>query len=195
MKQITLLCFFIPVLFLAQQACNSRKQTSSQAPDSMATTQADSQSAGITTSAEHVANLGLTPDSHWRGVNLGDDLANVKALEKGEAFESDQKHIGYTIEFKNLESADVLYYHQNGKVSAIEADLFLNNRASVDAYQRELNSYFTSRYGTPKPGSGGNVWSGPKGESITLTDVSKGKDFGLKIRIAPGSSSTAASAK
>lgn len=142
-----------------------------------------------------LADLGLTADSHWRGINLGDAFGDVRAREKGEPFESDAKHIGYTVEFKNLETADMLYYQANQKVSAIDVDLFLNTRQSVDAYQKELTPYFTARYGAPKPTSGGNVWTGPKGETVTLKDVSKGKDFGLKIKIVPAGGTMTASAK
>lgn len=89
----------------------------------------------------------------------------------------------------------MLYYQQNGKVTAIEVDLFLNSRQSVDEYQTELNTYFTGRYGSPKSTPGGTVWNGPAGEQLVLRDVSKGKDFGLKIRIDPARGATTALAK
>ncbi len=197
MKRIALL-FFACTLFLNQQACRSRQQAGSQATDSTSTATTDSPVTETTTHTvitERLSDLGLTPDSHWRGINLGDDFTRVKATEKGEPFESDAEHIGYTVELKNLETADMLYYQTDKKVSAIDVDLFLNKRPSVDGYQNELSAYFTPRYGTSKPGSGGTVWTGPGGETITLKDVSKGKDFGLKIEIALASGGATASAK
>ncbi|GAB3809476.1 hypothetical protein GCM10028819_51310 [Spirosoma humi] len=142
-----------------------------------------------------MAELGLTSTSHWHGINLGDDFSKVKATEKGEPFESDADHIGYTLELTNLESADVLYYQSAKKVSAINVDLFLNSRQSVTTYQKELSSYFSSRYGSPKPSMGGTGWTGPKGETVLLKDVSKGKDFGLTIKMAPSKGATTASVK
>ena len=175
-------------------ACSSRQQTDSQATDS--TTRASlSETATDVAITGHLADLGLTTDSDWRGINLGDDFSKVKATEKGESFESDATHVGYTVEFANLETADMLYYQANKKVSAIEVDLFLNSRQSVTDYQKELGTYFASRYGAPKPGNSGTVWTSPKGESVTLKDVSKGKDFGLKIKMAPAGGETTASAK
>ncbi|QDK79495.1 hypothetical protein EXU85_13135 [Spirosoma sp. KCTC 42546] len=175
-------------------ACSNHKQTDTQATDSTAIA-ATTESTTDIPITERIANLGLTADSDWRGIKLGDEFANVKGLEKGEPFESDSDHIGYTIELKNLETADILYYQTDKKVSAIDVDLFLNTRQSVSDYQKDLDSYFTARYGTPKPGDGGTVWSGWKRGAVTLKDVSKGKDFGLKIKIASTSNSATASAK
>ena len=197
MKRIGLL-FILSLFSLNQQACRSRQQAGSQAADSTSTATTDSPATEAATGvaiAGRLSDLGLTPDSHWRGINLGDDFANVKATEKGEPFESDAEHIGYTVELKDLETADMLYYQTDKKVSAIDVDLFLNKRLSVDAYQSELSAYFTSRYGGSKPGSSGTVWTGPTGETIILKDVSKGKDFGLKIKIASVAGGMSASAK
>ncbi|GAB4041022.1 hypothetical protein [Spirosoma gilvum] len=193
MKKTALLLLSISLL-LTQQACKNRQQTSTQTADTTAST-ASSQSATDVVITDRLAELGLTPDSDWRGINLGDDFEKVKGAEKGEPFENDADHVGYTIEFKNLESADMLYYQTAKKVSAIDVDLFLNNRESVTAYQKELESYFTAHYGTPKPGKNEGQWMSPKGISVTMKDVSKGKDFGLKIKMAVGDRSATASAK
>ena len=175
-------------------ACNSRQQTDSHSPDSTAQSSVSETATDIAITG-HLADLGLTADSDWRGINLGDDFSKVKATEKGESFESDATHIGYTVEFANLETADMLYYQANKKVSAIEVDLFLNSRQSVTDYQKQLGTYFATRYGAPKPGNSGTVWTGSNGETVTLKDVSKGKDFGLKIKIAPAGGTTTASVK
>jgi hypothetical protein len=196
MKQIALL-LTITTLSLNHYACRNRQQANTQSADSTTINAAitDSETPADISITTHLANLGLTPDSDWRGINLGDEFVKVKAVEKGEPFESDAEHIGYTIELKNLETSDVLYYQTDKKVSAIDVDLFLNSRQSVTDYQKELDPYFTARYGTPKPGDGGTIWTSKKGETVTLKDVSKGKDFGLEIRIAPAKENTTASAK
>lgn len=195
MKQIALL-FIITLLSLNQQACRSRQQTDSQPADSTITAAENTPSASADVPITgRLAELGLTGDSDWRGINLGEDFAKVKATEKGEAFESDAKHVGYTVEFNNLETADILYYQTGQNVSAIEVDLFLNSRQSVSDYQQQLSPYFTSRYGSPKTGSNNTVWKDTNGETVTLKDVSKGKDFGLKIKLAPTNGATTASAK
>ena len=192
-----LLLTLIIITFIAtQQACTNKKPTAAQTADSSTAAKpgpaVDYAPEPITS---RLADLGLTRDSHWRGINLGDDFAVVKAKEKGEPFESDAKHVGYTVEFVNLETADMLYYQTGGKVSAVEVDLFLNNRQSVSDYRQELEPYFTSRYGTSKPSAGDLLWTGSTGEQVSLKDVSKGKDFGLKISIAPTEQRTTALAE
>lgn len=183
------------LLLLLASACDTRQRTDNQSALSTQTTAAigAEQTSGRITA--RLAGLGLTADSHWRGINLGDDFQKLQSIETAEPFERDDRHAGYTVEFPNLESMDVLYYQHNGKVSAIDVDLYLNNRTSVNDYTKELNAYFSARYGAPKPSNGGTVWNGPADEQVSLKDVSKGKDFGLKIKIAPTSGATSASAK
>lgn len=183
-------------LLLFLNNCKNRQQATGQGADSTAVVaETEPVSPDDVVITERLANLGLTATSDWRGVNIGDAFAQVGAVEKSEPFERDTEHSGYTIELKNLETADVLYYQTNKKVSAIDIDLFLNTRQSVADYQKDLEPYFTARYGAPKPGGGGTVWTGRKGESVTLSDVSKGKDYGLKVRIAQADGSATASAK
>lgn len=175
--------------------CRSRQQAAGQLTDSAATA-GENHPVADGAITERLTDLGLTPNTAWRGTNLGDDFTHVRAVEKGEPFESDKEHIGYTIELKNLETADVLYYQTAGKVSAIDVDLFLNSRQSVADYQSELASYFTTRYGSPRSMGGGTVWTAKNGETVALKDVSKGRDYGLKLKIAPtGAGTSTASAK
>lgn len=195
MNRIVLLFLVVSSAFI-QQACSSKKQPSNQTTDSStAATPGPAVDYAPEAMPPRLAELGLTRDSHWRGVNLGDAFSVVKEKEKGQPFETDDKHVGYTVEFPNLETADMLYYQSGGNVSAIEVDLFLNTRQSVDAYRKELEPYFTTRYGTPKTADGALTWTGSTGEQLSLKDVSKGKDFGLKIRIQPVGGPVTASAK
>lgn len=141
--------------------------------------------------SKRLQELGLTPDSQWRGLNIGDAFSDVTKKEKGQPFERDERHVGYTVEFKNLESADMLYFQQNNKLSAIQVDIFLNKAASVTDWRQDLRQYFSGQYGVPVSP---DVWRG-KGVSVMLNDVSKGKDYGLKIKIVPIEVSTTASAR
>lgn len=183
--------FLFVSLLMTDAACRSKPQTTATA-DSTAASQMDTPetTAKPITLTERLTALGVTQTGHWRGISLGDPMTTVATVEKEKPFEQDAAHVGYTLEFSNLESADFLYYQQGGKVSAIDVDLYLNTRQSVDAYQKDLTDYFNQRYGKPTPNATISTWTGPKGEVITLKDVSKGKDFGLKAKIAPASTGT-----
>jgi len=159
-------------------ACTSR-QTSD------ATTSTDSASTGTVITETPAAaplsptltSLGLTSNHDWRQVNLGDDFAAAKATETSAPFEQDAEHVGYSQEFENLESVDHQYFQSGDKVSSIQVDFYLNSATAVKTYQQELTTYLTARYGAP---GAGMSW---KNGSVTLKDVSKGKDFGLKLVI------------
>ncbi|GAB3313248.1 hypothetical protein GCM10027299_00060 [Larkinella ripae] len=115
----------------------------------------------------------------FRGINLGDGVAVVKQKESADPFEQDATHLGYTIEYENLESVDIQYFLDNNKkVSGIQVDIYLNNRKSVDEHSRELTAYFNRRFGNATQQQS---WKIAGNDRVTLKDVSKGKDFGLKL--------------
>ena len=195
MCRILLLASTALLLFIQPACTNTKKDESKTTESGNATTGKSPETPSDIQITGHLATLGLNADSDWRGVNMGDDFAVVQSAEKGEPFEKDAKHVGYTIDLPNLETADMLYYQANQKVSAIDIDLFLNTQQSISAYRSELEPYFTARYGTPKSANGATLWMGAGGKTVLLKDVSKGKDFGLKIKIAPAGVSATASAR
>lgn len=181
MKNLLLSGAFVGLLLA--QACTSKQsseQTSTTETAPVESATAEMADAALT---ERLTGLGLTTNSHWRGIKLGDSIATVRATEKASLFESDASHLGYTLEFPNLESVDMLYRTGNGKtVNGIDVDLYLNDVNSATAYQNELKKYFDARY---KPAGAADTWLGENRETISLKNVSKGKDYGLKIKFAP----------
>ncbi|GAB3259212.1 hypothetical protein GCM10027347_22620 [Larkinella harenae] len=174
--------FIYPALLaiaLFLNACQSNQQASE------ATTPTDSTeilptrpNTGNELVSDWLEKLVGSEDGLFRGVKLGDGVAVVKEKENAEPFEEDAAHVGYTIEYENLESVDIQYFLDNGKkVNRIQVDIYLNNRQSVDTHRQELETYFTKRYGTPSQQS----WKVAPNSLVTLKDVSKGKDFGLKL--------------
>ena len=161
-------------------ACTTRQTTD-------ATTSADSARTDSTAATQATASaplsarltaLGLTTDHDWRQVTIGDPFTAAKITETSQPFEQDANHIGYTQEFANLESVDYQYFQTGNKVSSIQVDFYLNSAAAVKAYQQELTAYLNARYG-PVSGSAGTLsWKSGK---VVLKDLSKGKDFGLKL--------------
>lgn len=173
---------------LLSQACQSTSQSEKTNLDSTLTAAGTSAvpPASAAALSSRLRDIGLTTDSDWRGIRLGDAAATVKEKEKATLFETDAKHLGYTVEFANLESIDMLYLlGANQTVSGIEVDLYLNDAQSVDAYQTDLKRYFDARY---KATATAGTWQGDRGQTITLKNVSKGKDYGLKVRIAGSTS-------
>lgn len=179
MKQMfTYTALLASVLFL--NACQN-KQQASEATDPADTTEvitSPSSADEEVAASDWLKKLTGPEEGTFRGINLGDGVATVKASESAEPFEEDASHIGYTIEYENLESFDVQYFLDKvKKVERIEVDIYLNNRQSVDTHKQELTAYFNRRYGKATQ----QGWKLSGNNQVTLTDVSKGKDFGLKL--------------
>lgn len=168
-------------ILLIVQGCTNQSKTDQTNTDTTASVEQSTSQKAETALSERLVSLGLTTETDWRGIKLGDMVATVRATEQATLFESDGNHLGYSLEFPNLESMDILYrLGANQTVSGIDVDLYLNNAKSADAYQSELTKYFDARYKrTGEPAT----WIGEKKESITLKNVSKGKDYGLKVKI------------
>ncbi|WP_128545754.1 hypothetical protein [Larkinella soli] len=174
---------FISVLLAGAvfvNACKNKQQTADASGADTTEVLADRQSPGQeVVLSDRLKTLLKSDEGLFRGVNLGDEISAVKEKETAEAFESDNDHLGYTIEYRNLESADIQYFQdKDRRVSRIEVDLYLNNRQSVDSFRKELGAYFDQKFGQGTP----QGWTAGNNARITLTDVSKGKDFGLKLR-------------
>ncbi len=188
MKHLALFAF--PILLLA--ACTSRPTTeTTNAPGdstglstaSAATDSGAAKPAVMPTSAR-ISSLSLSPDFDWKQVKLGDALTAARAPETDRPFEEDISHVGYSVEFDNLESIDYQYFTESNNVSGIRVDLYLNNMASVRAYQQDLVAYYTSRYGPAQQTAAVYTWTSPMGNgAVTLKDVSKAKEFGLVLKI------------
>jgi hypothetical protein len=167
-------------------ACQNKSETTSQTSVDSAATITEPATVTLPEAplTDRLRTLGLTQTGDWRGITLGDSIGAVRVSEKAaesELFEEDAKHIGYGIELKNLESMDVQYIHQNGRITAIQADLYLNDKPSVAAYTADLTAYFTARYGKLTFANDQPTWAGSRGGQVSLKNVSNGKDFGLKV--------------
>ncbi|WP_266363977.1 hypothetical protein [Tellurirhabdus rosea] len=181
---------------LTVSACNTKKSGDAvQQTDSTTQTQpATETSADIEASAD-LRRLVGEDTGLFRGVNLGDAIADVKAKEKIEQFETSSSHVGYTFEYPNLESTDILYFHDPaGKVNKIDVDLYLNDQASLTRYTRELTDYFNQRFGRQVPNGSETVWNAPAAR-LVMKDVTKGKNFGLKFTFTGAATNLSASAK
>ena len=172
----------LPVLLLS--ACTSRPSAETNrvgmAIDSTLTTAPATLSAAPQPISARLSSLSLSPDFDWKRVKLGDALSTAKVGETERPFEEDASHVGYSVEFDNLESVDYQYFTESRKVLGIRVDLYLNNTPSVHAYQQDLVAYYTARYGPPQIKAGIYTW---QGSTVTLKDVSRAKEHGLVLKI------------
>ena len=130
--------------------------------------------------------VGSTSDGFFRGLNFGDPVSKIKATEKFELFEDSTDHVGYTYETENFEAIDVLYYlDKNQTIKGFRVDSYLNSSAAVRGLWDQFDTYLSGRFQNDKKSSKVSVWRGANGVSIQLEDVSKGKDFGIRLSMGP----------
>lgn len=141
----------------------------------------------VSTNQSELLKLIISPQGgDFRGFKLGDPLSKIKAEEKFELFEDSTTHVGFTYETENFEAIDILYYLDNNKaLSSIRVDVYLNDAAAVRNLSEQFDTYLSGKYTPEKKGAKSSDWQGKGGLSIVLKDVSKGKDFGLRLSMGP----------
>ena len=130
--------------------------------------------------------VGAAGEGFFRGLNFGDPIDKIKATEKFELFEDSTDHVGFTYETENFEAVDVLYYlDKNQTIKNIRVDAYLNSPLAVRGLQDQFETYLSGRFRNEKKEGKTTIWKGANNVYITLEDVSKGKDYGLRLRMGP----------
>lgn len=120
----------------------------------------------------------------FRGVNFGDPISKIKEIESFELFEDSTNHVGFTYETDNFEAIDVLYYlDKNQLLKGIRVDVYLNDEPSVKGLWSQFETYLSGKYALDKKLDKVTFWKDKGGRIVKLEDVSKGKDFGLRLSI------------
>jgi hypothetical protein len=141
----------------------------------------------VSTNQSELLKLIITPQGgDFRSFKLGDPLSKIKAEEKFELFEDSTSHVGFTYETENFEAIDILYYlDKNQALSSIRVDVYLNDANAVRDLSEQFDTYLSGKFTPEKREAKSSDWRGKGGLSIVLKDVSKGKDFGLRISMGP----------
>jgi hypothetical protein len=141
----------------------------------------------ISTNQSELLKMVITPQGgDFRGFKFGDPLSKIKAEEKFELFEDSTDHVGFTHETENFEAIDVLYYLDgNQALNSIRVDIYLNDANAVRNLADQFDTYLSGKYNPEKKEAKSTVWRGRAGTFIVLEDVSKEKDYGLKLSIGP----------
>ncbi len=124
----------------------------------------------------------------FRGFQLGDPVSKIKTEETFELFEDTTNHVGFTYETENFEAIDVLYYlDKNKNLSGVKIDVYLNDSTAVKSLLEQFDTYLSGKYTPDKKTNTDKTrsWKGKGGILVRLEDVSKGKDFGLRLSIGP----------
>lgn len=147
----------------------------------------------ISTNQSDLLRLILSPQGgDFRGFKFGDPLSKIKSGETFELFEDSTNHVGFTYETENFEAIDILYYiDKNQALNSIRVDVYLNDANAVQNLFEQFDTYLSGKYTPDKKQGKTTTWRGKGGIMVTLNDVSKGKDYGLRLGMGPkGSKAT-----
>jgi len=141
----------------------------------------------VSTNQSELLKLIISPQGgDFRGFKLGDPLSKIKANERFELFEDSTTHVGFTYETENFEAIDILYYlDKNQALNSIRVDVYLNDAVAVGNLSEQFDTYLSGKYTPEKRETKSSDWRGKGGLSVSLKDVSKGKDFGLRLSMGP----------
>jgi len=184
--------FFLWLALAASLAVWSCKSTTQQNAEQQkpvtASTKAAPNAAVINSNQSELLKtiVGSAGEDFFRGLNFGDPVNKIKATEKFELFEDSTDHVGFTYETENFEAVDVLYYlDKNQTIKNIRVDAYLNSALAVRGLQDQFETYLSGRFRNEKKEGKIAIWKGSNNVYITLEDVSKGKDYGLRLRMGP----------
>ncbi len=151
----------------------------------------------VSTNQSELLKLIITPQrGNFRGFTFGDPLSKIKAEEKFELFEDSTNHVGYTHETENFEAIDILYYLDNNKaLNGVRVDIDLNDANATQNLYNQFDTYLSGKYAPESKQAKRTTWKAKGGMLVSLEDVSKEKDFGLRISIGANGTSTATKPK
>ena len=195
LARLLLVCTLIGVL----ANCRTKNTTNEDAtlPTDSVAVQSPSANDEINSNQSELLNtvIGSTDEGVIRDIAFGDPVSKVKATEKFELFEDSLRHVGYTFETEQLETIDVLYYFTpTGRtINKITVDVYLNSETATRQLWTTARKRFTARFGEPQKATERQISWEKAPVNATITNVSEGKDYGLKFVFTPSDKTVLAS--
>jgi hypothetical protein len=187
LARLLLVCTLIGVL----ASCRTKNTTDEDAtfPTDSVAVQSPSAADEINSNQSELLNtvIGSTDEGVIRGIAFGDPVSKVKATENFELFEDSLRHVGFTFETEQLETIDVLYYFTptGQAINKITVDVYLNSETATRQLWNTARNRFTSRFGAPQKATDRQISWKKEPVTTTMTEVSEGKDYGLKFVFLP----------
>ncbi|HYG39106.1 MAG TPA: hypothetical protein VD908_10815 [Cytophagales bacterium] len=91
--------------------------------------------------------LMVTEDGVLRGFTFITDSSEIKRNETAQFLSTDPSEMTFTIEFNELEMADIIYHLKANEVDTFELDLYLKNKEATDSLVQDFRLFYTGKYG------------------------------------------------
>lgn len=122
--------------------------------------------------SKNLKNLVKTEDGIFRGIDFGTPAAEVKKMEDTVAVEETKDHLDYSVNYGELESADIRYLlDANALVSGMEVYIYPKSKESQSNTFDELKTYYSNKYGSPVASGPNNLrWENTEKNILILME-------------------------
>lgn len=127
----------------------------------------------------------ITEDGILRGFTFITDSSEIKKNENAQLFSSSPSGLQYTIEFNELEMADIIYHLKGNEIDTFEIDLYLKDKPSTDSLLQDFKKFYTAKYGSVETDSDSLVtWKDSvKNVAVSLKYINKDIDHGINVHL------------
>ncbi|HEY0029379.1 MAG TPA: hypothetical protein VGC65_01375 [Bacteroidia bacterium] len=106
-----------------------------------------------------VANVLLTDNGAFRGLNLGDKMDSVIAKEGVPASEADEGYLYYELQLDSSCSYNISYNFDENGLNEIQSDIYIKDAGNTEKVFDCFKRYFDDHYGKSELHQGFTVWT------------------------------------
>jgi hypothetical protein len=175
---------FFYVTFLTLLICLSCKDSKKEVESVPATAIESSELKGYTDKFKKIV---VTEEGILRGFSFVTDSSEIRRNESAEFRGSSGDKLEYTVEFNELEMADLTYHLKGNEIDTFEIDLYLKNKSITDSLVNDFSSFYSKKYGNPsKFGDSLIIWKDSvQNVEVKLKNINQDVDHGLNIYLYP----------
>jgi len=104
-------------------------------------------------------NVMLSDVGAFRGLNFGDSLGHVRAIETAKPIEQEVDYLYYEYKMPTQGSFNVAYNFDERGLSEIHSDIFITNSPDAEGVFNKFKTYFDQHYGSSQTEMGFTAWS------------------------------------
>jgi hypothetical protein len=129
----------------------------------------------------------LTEEGILRGFSFVTDSSEIRKNESAQFLSSTGDQMSYTVEFNDLEMADIIYHLKGNEIDTFEIDLYLKNKSITDSLLNDFNTFYSKKYGNViKSGDSLFVWKDSiQNVEVKLKNINQDVDHGINIYLYP----------
>ncbi len=126
-----------------------------------------------------------TEQGHFRGVEIGDSLATVKAVDPDYLVFESEEELEYQIPLVEEDSSffDINYSFDEFGLFEIQVDIYLSNPDETTLMFERFKTYFNKKYGESMMSAGYTTWltQSAQKNNVEVSLIDESTDFGYNL--------------